>query len=407
MNNSQLINFQLKNYRSYYGEQTAIFGKGEARAVTAIYGPNASGKTNIAQALKLMFFFMQNSNNAELKKIPYDPFLLKKTSSKEPSEFEIEFKHKGRHFIYGYSVNSERVLKEFLVEYASKTKRRKTIFDRTENKLNPSADKFGFGKRLVDRTRPSSLLITKAREDNNEYSNFVFEWLDCVNVLHGIENETMQWSVKYLRENPHLQQPVLDLLKNADLWIRDFDIEEAEIPSGFLDNIPLKDELKQQIISNQEKPFAIKTTHAVRDKNQKIVGEALFDLTNGESSGTRKFFEFAAPLVNTLALGKVLFIDEFEAHLHSEMTKFIVELFKSPANKKGAQLIVNTHDTGLMSPNGPLGRDEILFVEKNYSEESVITALSSKSIRNDEALEKRYRQGLYGAKPQINQEDNQ
>src|SRR5690606_10559018 len=87
MNNSQLISFKLKNYRSYYTEQTAVFGKEDARTITAIYGPNASGKTNISKALGLAFFFIRNSNNAELKKIPYNPFLLKETSSNEPSEF--------------------------------------------------------------------------------------------------------------------------------------------------------------------------------------------------------------------------------------------------------------------------------------------------------------------------------
>lgn len=406
MNNSQLIRFKLKNYRSYYGEQSIVFGDDSgARTVSAIYGPNASGKSNIARGLKLMMFFIRNSNNADLKRIPYDPFLLKDVSHKQPTEFEVELIHRKRHIVYGYSVSEKVVIREFLVEYASKTKRRKVIFDRKEgSRLNASAEKFGFGKRLVERTRPTALLITKAREDNNPYSNLLFEWMDNVNILDGIENETIQWSIKQLRDNPELYKPVMSLVKNGDLWIRSFKIEETELPPNFFDNAPLSDEIKKQLMSSQDKPTSIKTAHAVRDKNQKIVGEKLFDLKNGESSGTRKFFELATPLVDTLAHGKVLFIDEFEAHLHSDMTRLIVQLFKSSANKKHAQLIINTHETSLMSNDGPLKRDEILFVEKNYAEESVITTLSSKSIRNDESFEKRYRQGLYGAKPQIGYE---
>jgi hypothetical protein len=209
----------------------------------------------------------------------------------------------------------------------------------------------------------------------------------------------MQWSLNQLKSNPGMHAPMLDLLKRADFWIRDFSLEEADFPPDIVRNLPLSNEAKEQLLANRG--ASVKTKHALRNKNQTITGEVLFDLMAQESSGTQRFFELATPLVNTLSTGKVLYIDEFEAHLHPDISRFIVSLFKSKANKNNAQLAINTHDTSLM---GLLERDDIVFVEKNYAEESVVSAMSDKSARLDESFEKRYRQGLYGAKPQVETE---
>lgn len=403
MNNSKLLGFKVKNFRSFYNEQVFDFRNGEeARNVTAFYGPNASGKSNIMKALATMRFFIINSTVANLLEIPVEPFLLKKDSAQHPTEFEIEFVGSGRHFIYGYSATRYAVHHEYLKEFASTTKKSLlTIFDRQGDTLNASAAKYSFGKKLLDNTRTTSLLITKARENNNEYANIMFEWLDNFNVLFGAADETLQWSVAQLTHNAKLHSDVLDLVKKADLWIRGFDIEEIDIPSEILNQLPITDEAKQSI----GKGASIKTVHALRDENERIVGEQIFEMGANESNGTQKFFSLAAPIVNTLQTGKILFIDEFGAYMHPDLCNFIVALFKSSMNVSNAQLIINTHDTSLMSQDGPLDRDDIVFIEKNHIEETIVNALSSKSSRLDDRFEKRYRQGLYGAKPQLDVKD--
>lgn len=402
MNTSKLYRLSIKNYRSFYGKQVIDFRSGESvRCVSSIYGPNASGKTNIAKALNFMRFFIVNSTAANITEIPCEPFLLKKDSSLKPSEFEIEFTQDKRHFIYGFSVTKHSVQREYLREFASTTKKARTIFDRKENGLNPTSERYSFGKKLFESTLPSSLLITKARENNNEYANILFNLVTSINILFGEPTETMQWSVDQLRAKPALNNSVLNLLKNADLWIRAFNVENVQLPREFIHQLPVNEKLKNELLTSNSQPFSVKTVHAVRDKNQKIIGEQIFDLNVHESSGTQKFFELAAPIIDTLENGKILYIDEFGSQLHSDMCRFIVSLFKSSKNKNKAQLIINTHDTALMGQDGPLEREDILFVEKNYAEESVVKALSDKSARNDEAFEKRYRKGLYGAKPQI------
>ncbi len=403
MNESQLLKFKLKNYRSFYDEQVITFCEGgTARPVTAIYGPNASGKSNILKALAFMRWFIINSTAANVLEIPVEPFMLKEGYLERPSEFEIEFKNNGRHFIYGYSATRTEVRSEYLREYASTTKKSlTTIFERRNGKLNPSAIKFNFGKKLHDSTRATSLLITKARENNNEYANVLFDWLDNVNVLFGAPDETTPWSVSQLRNNQELASEVLDLIKQADLWIRGFSIEDVDIPAELINQLPFSDEVKRNMLSASDKPSSVKTVHALRDVNQKIIGDQIFDMGANESNGTQRIFSLAAPIINTLQTGKVLFIDEFGTYLHPDMCNFLVALFKSEKNKLNAQLVINTHDTSLMSQDGPLDRDDILFVEKNQVEETIISALSDKSARIDDRFEKRYRQGLYGAKPQI------
>ena len=406
MNKSQLLKFKIKNYRSFYDEQVIDFSTGKApRAVTAVYGPNASGKSNIMKALGLMRWFIINSTAANIVDIPVEPFMLKEGFADRPSEFEIEFIGSGRHFIYGYAVTKNAVHREYMREYASTTKKSlSTIFDRENGELNASAAKYNFGKKLNEATRPTSLLITKARENNNEYANILFEWLENINVLFGAADETMQWSITQLRNDKKLAEDVLELMKEADLWIRGFNVEDVDIPVELINQLPFSEEVKRTMLNAPDKASAVKTLHALRDTNQKIVGEQIFDMISNESSGTQKFFSLAAPIVNTLQTGKVLLIDEFGAYLHPDMCNFIVALFKSEKNKFNAQLIINTHDTSLMSQDGPLARDDILFVEKNQVEETVISALSEKSTRLDDRFEKRYRQGLYGAKPQLGYE---
>lgn len=398
MSSSQLYRLKIKNYRSFYGEQTISFcSKDNPRAVTAFYGPNASGKSNIAHALNFLRFFIVNSTNANMTALPHDPFLLKNGSADDPSGFEIEFGQDERHFVYGFTFDKQKVHHEYLLEYASAIKKPRTIFDRSKGRLNLSADKFGFGKKLFESTRPESLLITKARENNNPYANSMFEWLSNFNVLRGEADETWQWSLDQLRQDPGLIEPVLALLKQGDFWIRSFNLAKANIPTEVIDQLPFEDGFKERLLASQLAD--VKTSHAVRDKNQKIVGEQSFDLKAQESSGTQRFFELAAPLINTLANGKILYIDEFGSHLHPDMCRLIVMLFKSSENKNHAQLIINTHDTSLM--NDLLERDDIIFVEKNYAEETITMPLTAKSARADESFEKRYRQGLYGARPQV------
>ena len=403
MKTSQLLSFEVTNFRSIYGTQRLDLrnDRKNARALTAIYGANASGKTNITRALRFMKWFVVNSTNANIIQTPHEPFLLRDHSGAEDSTFKVEILHNGRHMRYEFSLNKDGVTREVLAEYPEDSIKARVLFKRTPDGLNPTAVRNGFGKKLFENTLKGALLLTKARENNNEHANVIFEWFaNSLNVLTGEPNETEQWSLENIKQDPAMKSAVLTLLKKADFWIQDFNIDEIDIPDEVLSQLPFTDDIRGSI---SKRATRVQTKHTVRNKEHEIVGEQLFEMGAHESKGTQEFFNLAAPILHTIANGMTLYIDEFGTYLHPDICQFIVELFNTPdINKKRAQLIVNTHDASLMSKDAELlRREDILIVEKNYMEETLITPLVEKSVREGESFEKRYREGLYGGRPQI------
>lgn len=402
MDKSQLLFFEVTNFRSIYGTQRLDLRTKHknGRKTTAIYGPNASGKTNISNALGFMKWFVVNSTNASITQAPYEPFLLRDHSSKEDSTFKVEVLNRGRNMCYEFSINEKGITREELTEYLGDGSRR-LLFRRSLDGLNSKASSYGFGKKLLESTLNNALLLTKARENNNEYANVVFEWFaNSLNVLAGEPRETEKWSLNAIKGNSELKSGVLDLLKEADFWIKDFDIEEVDVPEDILNQLPFIDDVRSSI---PRRATSVKTTHTVRNINHEVVGVKTFDMGSQESAGTQQFFNLAAPILHTIANGMTLYIDEFGTYLHSDICQFIVKLFQSEKiNSTGAQLIFNTHDTSLMSKDiDLLKREDIVIVEKNYMEETLITPLTDKSVREGESFEKRYREGIYGGKPLV------
>ena len=402
MDKSQLLFFEVTNFRSIYGTQRLDLRTKHknGRKTTAIYGPNASGKTNISNALGFMKWFVVNSSNASITQAPYEPFLLRDHSSKEDSTFKVEVLNRGRNMCYEFSINEKGITREELTEYLGDGSRR-LLFRRSLDGLNSKASSYGFGKKLLESTLNNALLLTKARENNNEYANVVFEWFaNSLNVLAGEPRETEKWSLNAIKGNSELKSGVLDLLKEADFWIKDFDIEEVDVPEDILNQLPFIDDVRASI---PRRATSVKTTHTVRNINHEVVGVKTFDMGSQESAGTQQFFNLAAPILHTIANGITLYIDEFGTYLHSDICQFIVKLFQSEKiNSTGAQLIFNTHDTSLMSKDiDLLKREDIVIVEKNYMEETLITPLTDKSVREGESFEKRYREGIYGGKPLV------
>lgn len=387
---NKLLNLKITNFRSFFSSQTLPLNNKDN--ITAIYGPNASGKSNTARAFSFIKWFLRNSANAGVIKIPFEPFLLRAKNSL-PSSFEIEFISGERKFRYGFSFNADEIVSEELIELTSQ--KEKAIFKRNlQSIINiASAKKFGFTEKLMKKTRNASLLITKAREDNNEYANTVFDFFVNFNIVTCGTPELRDFSVQLIKNNPLLKDKVLEFLKNADFWIRDFSIDEVDIPDDVISKLPFNDEIKGKM--RMQKPISIMTKHSIRDDDEKIVGTASLSIDNQESAGTNVIFDLSTLIINSLENKSPLYIDEFGLHLHSDICKYILEKFKKNSD---AQLILNTHDSSLMDQ---LKREEIIFVDKKQTEESIITPLTEMSPRENEPFEKRYRKGFYGAKPFI------
>lgn len=393
--NPHLHTFSVANFRSIKDEQSIYFNKNR---ILAAYGPNASGKTNILQALGFTKWFIKNSANADLESIPYEPFKLNTDTRTAPSAFSFEIGTNERRLAYTFAVNEERVTQERLIDLSSS--RPKTIFNRTEKGLGLNAVKYGFGKAIFTTTRENSLIITKAQENNNPYAEIIFDFIQSSRFLTIGDSGLKTWGAKLMNERKDIREKVKKYLSDADMRIRDFKIDEIDIPQEMLDALPFNDTEKGKLKSRGL--ISVSTKHAVRNNEGEIVDYEYLDMRDDESAGTNNFFDMIVPIVDTLERNSLLYIDEFGSSLHPDLAKMIVRIFKS-AKDSTAQLIINTHDTNLMHED-TLTDDEILIVEKTHLENSVIKPLRENPVfRNSDrsSIEKRYRKGQYGGVPRI------
>lgn len=392
----KLISLTLGNYRSFCSPQTLFLDGREGHSVTAVFGPNAGGKSNIAKALVALVNSIRRSSDPNFR-LPYEPFLLKTGIDQVPTSLGVAFTMDDKRYEYFVSFTADRVTYETLREQSSKTSRMNLIFERTPEGLNPYAKQYGFGKRLLDRTRPDTLVITKGREDNNEYSNIVFGLLDHITIVSPSSDAPTPLFVDMLKNNAELRTKTLELLKRCDFSIRDIKFTDVALPEDFLNQLPvqLPAEVKRAMVEQGSTVFT--TVHALRDEKQTIVGSRDLDFWSQESMGTQKFFEVAVPIIDALENDKTIFIDEFGTYIHPTLVHAIILLF-GESNSKAAYMILTTHGTNMLRE---LSRDEIVLVEKNHAEESLITPLRNLGVRDGEAFEKRYLAGLYGGIPII------
>lgn len=396
----RIISLHIENYRSFCAPQTLDFDEQGPHSVTAVFGPNAGGKSNVIKALAALMNSIRISSDANFR-LPYEPFLLKEGMDQLPTTLGITFSADGIHYRYSASFTADRIMRETLLEQSSKENRMNKIFERTESGLNPYAKQYGFGKKLLEKTRADTLLITKGREDNNRYSNMMFELLDHITIISPSSDTPAPLFVEMLKNDKGLRAKTLGLLKRCDFSIRDIKFVDAALPEEFFDSLPVQipADVKKAMIEHGSTTFT--TVHALRDEEQTIVGLRDLDFWSQESMGTQKFFEVAVPIIDAIEHHKTIFIDEFGTYIHPTLAHAIISLF-SNAGDRSAYMVLTTHGTNMLHE---LKRNEIVLVEKNHSEESRITPLVKLGVRDGEAFEKRYLAGLYGGIPIIDEQE--
>jgi uncharacterized protein len=367
----------------------------------AIYGANASGKSNLAKALGFMVGFMVNSSKEtqSTDHIPVEPFRLSAEMELAPSFFELVFIMKGRKYRYGFEVNQEKVISEWLF-YVPKTRETK-LFERDfrEIKLSKSYDAEGIQKR----TRDNALFLSVSAQFNVELAEKILVWVESkIAIVSGLRDDKMMgFTVACLVNKHQYKTDIIQFIKKLDLGIGDIQIEEEDFS---IDDLPDKipDDLKR-IIAKEigDKALSIGISHRKFDKEGKYSSSEILDLGHNESDGTQRIFALAGPIVETLRNGDTLIIDEFDARLHPLISRSIVNLFNSKeTNPKNAQLIFMTHDTNLLS-NKIFRRDQIWFTEKNRYGATNLYSLAEYKVRNDASFENDYIKGKYGAIPFI------
>jgi uncharacterized protein len=407
----QLLRFRVTNHRSLRDEQELSFvasasGKDDPRLlrpegldeavlpVCAMYGANASGKSNVIHALGFMQHAVVSSQRLwePTEGVPIDPFAL----SDEPFEtctFIVDIMLGGVRYEYGFAVDAETVREEWL--YAWPTARKQEWFSREKQRFSFNRTLRGENKAIEALTRPNSLFLSAAAQNNHEQLTPVFEWFSLY--LRGSGNmrfrRTAPWWKQFAteaagEEAERLRTQVRTLLRAADLGIVDFRVTEESAPSDDEE----EDRPSNKMPRRQQLSFA----HRAGER------AAWLDLEE-ESTGTQALVGLLPTLLPLLDRGGMIAIDELNS-LHPMLAMALLQIFQDPArNPKGAQLLFNTHDSSLLgtllADPAPLRRDQIWFTEKDKDGATHLYPLTDYTPRAAENLERGYLQGRYGAVP--------
>lgn len=416
-----LIEFKAKNFTSFKNEVTFSMVSSEKLQElsnnrieieadfhllksASIFGANASGKSNLLNALRFIIAFLQRSmlDSQEGKRnFKNLTFSLDNSSKVSPTEFEISFLLKKKIVTYNFSLSQGDVSSESLVIDDD------LIFKRKFNEIvDYSSDFFKTEEELnlkFSLTNSNSLFLTVLSVTNTKIAEDIIEYLTKnINFLSGYGNNA-KFTKNAIKENKRYKSKVLDLLKVADFNITDLDIKQHKFeikPFGDSDT-----EIPKEIVEEaRDEATRLLSKHNIYDSEGMIVDSKLFDVERFESSGTRVFLSLAGPIINVLEKGGVLVIDEADALLHPLVTKYLIELFNDIENTH-SQLIITSHNSNILDQE-LLRRDQIWFVEKDELEISHLTALSEYKfngviVRSDERYAKNYLKGKYGAIPYI------
>lgn len=410
-----LVEFRVKNFRSLRDEQvlSLVASKDKTLADThtldtglnavprllksaAIYGANASGKSNLIKALQYMRgVVLESAALPPSQSFAVQPFKLDAGFGDQPTEFEVTFILEGIRYQYGFAMTQQRIVAEHLLVYKAFKPQRwfERHFDEATGK-----DVYEFGPGLKGQknvwegaTRPNALFVSMAVQLNSEALRPVFDWFTNGLVIFNEQAQVgPQFSIQMLKQ-PDGRKQICDFLSAADISITDIDVKTRKVPSQAVhfDLLAGKTEVHSEEVEENQLLFS-----HVTEK-----GKAVFGLMD-ESNGTRNLLFLAGPVLDILRKGPTLVIDELDTSLHTLLVRELVRLFHRPeVNIGGAQLIFTTHDTALLDAPDLFRRDQVWLVEKDEQQASTLVALSEFSPRKNEALERGYLTGRYGGVP--------
>ena len=396
-----LLRFRAKNVYSFRDEfeldlRTRKRGGGgsqsEAARVVAIYGANASGKSNVLNAMSWMSEAVGRSGVEWVasRGVPRPLFKLDPAARGEASLFELEFLLGEIRYIYGFEVSDERVETEWLYEYA--TGRRRTLFIRDAD----AEDEYDFkGRQLKGEleqirrlTRPNALFVSIGAQLNNPQLTRIFEWFGSGLAKTGAPGlAAVAWRL--------LTAPSGD-------WFSDVEPLLAMADLGVVGGAFVEREFSIPGLTPGETQR--RTSRELRLQHTGAEGPVALTLDE-ESDGTLAWLSTARSVLGALRTGSVLLHDELDASLHPSLVAEVLRVFHDPrANPRGAQLICTLHDVSLLGSahaNAPLDRQEVWIAEKGAMGQSELYPLTDARPATQENLERGYLRGRYGGVPRI------
>lgn len=417
-----LLDFYVENFRSIAHEQhftmmannairdlvkedkelgvTRISNIAKSLNVMAFYGYNSSGKSNLMMAMNRMIYIVIHSvrlNQGE--SLQYDPFAFGEDWESKPTRFKAAFTKDNSTYEYSFAYNRTAIEYEQLaIKVPGRS--RKVCFERIGQEVTtqkPYEEEFSFDKEKLNANR---LVVSLAGQLGGEVSNDVLSWfMNEFSSLSGTMDDTYGAVTKnILVEDSQMAKIVKTFIHDLELGFEDVSAKKLEF-----DQIKLPPGLPAELVAQlRTQPIIeLKTEHLVYDNEGNAISKKEVPLEEYESEGTVKLVHLSGVLAKALAFGTTIAIDEFDARIHPLICQKIVDIFNDPdTNTRGAQLIISTHDTHLMS-NKTFRRDQISFVKQNNVKQSIIYSLmdvelpNGQAPRNDSNYEKNYLQNAY------------
>jgi uncharacterized protein len=424
-----LLDFEVENFRSYRDLKRFSLVASSAKelpenvielsdpdfsllSTAAIYGPNASGKSNLFLAMNCLSELMEFPRNKGLtSRLAMSPFALDLTSAAVPSKFRVRFLLEGVLYDYSISIRPGLVEEERLVAYPHGRPQEWVLRKGPEIDFN-STHLRGQKQPLRSMTPLETPVLSVASMFDHAQLSPPARWM-ANNLCDHFDAQdfgsrfarrrTGGWGITARRclEDVAFRSWVNGFLAHADLGIQGVEIEVTEEKS--------RRPVRQVSPDGTVLTSAEDVTHRHHEPYFVHHGDegmtARFGLPD-ESQGTRRLFGMLVPLYETLRDGRLALVDELSASLHPTLVRELIRAFHDrQLNPKRAQLVFATHDTSLLSGSF-FRRDQVWFTEKNPAGATDLYSLQDiRDVRPDEPFEKGYVRGRYGAIPFFGQFD--
>ena len=371
------------------------------RAV-AIYGANASGKSNIIEAMQVMrdFVLFSGTEGQVEYKIPVEPFRLRDDTIDAPSDFEWEFVIKEIRYRYGFEADRVKIHSEWLMRRRPSAKEA-VLFTREAQQIEPNPEQFKEGVERKKFARENALFLSVCAQLNGELSKEILSWFNRSKFISSLSTRTdLAFTAEWLK-NPRHAKILSSVVQRADLGISGL---SSEVEAWSEEQLPksLAPSTRRRILT-QMRRVKIKTKHVRYDPAGEEVGTEVFDMEEDESDGTLRFVAIFGLIFDMIEKGGLLVIDEFEARLHPLLTQQLFDYFHVASKESECQFIIATHDVLLMDPEA-MRRDQVYFCQKEAQGGTKLYSLAEfdpEAVRPTTKFSRQYLLGVFGAIPRL------
>lgn len=422
-----LLSFTVRNHKSFRDEVTIDFVRPSLHTLTpkngrtweesvfpvlGVFGGNATGKSTILDALNYAFTAVEHSAAGWLahKHMPRAPFALSRSAREGTSKYELDFVLDGRRYVYGFEVGPERVEREWLRDLPST--RWRTLFSRNaDRKVHSHAS-----VRAVSEVSERELVLSRAlllgHEQLAPIARGLVDSFDIVAVSDEHRASRLRSLADSLAEGVLTFDDVVELLRVADIGVKDVTVAEDEVPRHFQAAVRAFQHVMEHPEENTEGAISIELDD---DESDAVVRNLQFTHNSSddespefyiqeESDGTLAWLALAVPAIERLRDGGIYCVDEVDSSLHPYLLDLLLEAFADPTiNTKGAQLLFTSHETYVLSPlsKTELEPEQVWFTDKSNDGATELFCLDDFPRHKDANVAKRYLEGRYGGVPRL------